>query len=73
VIHPNIKAWYHRRSLKKETTMKHGLLALALTAFVAFAASPVLAECAGHTKTASVPTQTTIADGTLKQSKPSGS
>jgi hypothetical protein len=59
-------------SLKKETTMKYGFLALALTAFVAFAAQPVLAECAGHTKTASVPSQTTIADGMTKQSKPSG-
>ncbi len=52
--------------------MKYGFLALALTAFVAFAAQPVLAECAGHTKTASVPSQTTIADGMTKQSKPSG-
>ncbi len=60
-------------NLKKETTMKYGLLALALTAFVAFAASPVLAECAGHTKTAEVPSQTKIADGLIKQSKPSGS
>lgn len=60
-------------SLEKETTMKYGLLALALTAFVAFAASPVLAECAGHTKTASVPSQTKIADIPIKQSKPSGS
>jgi len=53
--------------------MKYGLMALALTAFVAFAAPPALAECAGHTKTAEAPAQTKIADGTLKQSKPSGS
>ena len=53
--------------------MRYGILAVALTAFVAFAASPVLAECAGHTKTAEKPMSTTVADGTLKQSKPSGS
>lgn len=54
--------------------MRFGFLALALTAFVAFAASPVLAECApGHTKTVAAPAQTTIADAPIKQSTPSGS
>ena len=53
--------------------MRFGFLALALTAFVAFAATPVLAECAGHTQTSEKPSSTTVADGTIKQSKPSGS
>ncbi|MGJ3260510.1 MAG: hypothetical protein ACFE0S_12990 [Rhodospirillales bacterium] len=54
--------------------MKYGVLAVALAAFVGFAASPAFAECsAGHKKTAEAPSQSTIADGTVKQSKPSGS
>lgn len=53
--------------------MKYGVLALALTAFVAFAASPAFAGCEGHTKSVEAPSQTTIADGKIKQSKPSGS
>ncbi|MEX0693977.1 MAG: hypothetical protein WD075_06010 [Rhodospirillales bacterium] len=54
--------------------MRFGILALALTGFVAFAATPVFADCApGHTKTAEAPAQTTIADAPIKQSTPSGS
>lgn len=53
--------------------MRYGFVALALTAFIAFAATPVLAECAGHTKTAetSAPT-TTVAIEPVKQSTPVG-
>lgn len=54
--------------------MRYGLFALALTAFVALAASPVLAECAGHTQTSQTETQSTVAStAPLQQSKPSGS
>ncbi|MBO6947567.1 MAG: hypothetical protein JJ855_06265 [Rhodospirillales bacterium] len=54
--------------------MKYGVLALALAAFVGFAASPASAECAaGHKKTAEVPSQTTVADNPVNPSKPSGS
>jgi len=53
--------------------MKYGVLALALAAFVAFAAQPAFAECAGHTKSVEAPSQTTVADNPVKQSKPSGS
>lgn len=54
--------------------MRYGFVALALTAFIAFAATPVLADCAGHTKTAaeiSAPT-TTVAVEPVKQSTPVG-
>ena len=51
--------------------MRYGLFAALLTAFVAFAAQPVMAECAGHTKTAEKPASSTLA-GTIKQSKSVG-
>lgn len=53
--------------------MRYGLFALALTAFIAFSASPVLAECAGHTKTSENTQQSTIKTTMNEQSKPSGS
>lgn len=51
--------------------MRYAIFALALAAFVGFTSS-AYAGCAGHTKQASTPTSTTIADGQTKQSKPSG-
>jgi hypothetical protein len=57
----------------KETTMRYALLALALTAFIAFSATPVLADCGEHTKTSEVSVPTTVADAPIKQSTPSGS
>ncbi len=51
--------------------MRYGFFAVLLTGFIAFAAQPVMAECAGHTKTAEKPTSSTLA-GTVKQSKPVG-
>lgn len=55
--------------------MRYGLFALALTAFVALAASPVLADCgANHTQTSQVDQPSTVASTTpVQQSKPSGS
>lgn len=53
--------------------MRYALLALALTAFIAFSATPVLADCGEHTKTSEVSVSTTVADAPIKQSTPSGS
>ena len=57
----------------KGTTMRYALLALALTAFTAFSATPVLADCGEHTKTSDISVPTTVADAPIKQSTPSGS
>ncbi len=53
--------------------MRYALLALALTAFTAFSATPVLADCGEHTKTSDISVPTTVADAPIKQSTPSGS
>lgn len=54
--------------------MRYALLALAMTGFIAFAATPVFAGCgADHTKTTQSSVPTTIVSVPIEQSTPSGS